>query len=92
MYAHLIDNKCVCAGFDKYYRSLRPRMDNDKCANASSLPIDANGKRINCRNIWFREFWSQHHKCAFNESKLPRCTGNETINEYEQEGLVPFVG
>jgi hypothetical protein len=67
-------------------------MDNDKCANATSLPIDANGKRINCRNIWFREFWSQHHKCAFNESKLPRCTGNETINEYEQEGLVPFVG
>lgn len=48
--------------------------------------------QINCRNIWFNEFWSQHHKCSFDESALVPCTGNETFTNYEQEGLVPFVG
>lgn len=48
--------------------------------------------QINCRNIWFSEFWSQHHKCSFDESALVPCTGNETLHNYEQEGLVPFVG
>lgn len=50
--------------------------------------------QINCRNIWFNEFWSQHHKCSFDtdDQRHPRCTGNETLMNYEQEGLVPFVG
>lgn len=71
---------------------------------------------MNCRNIWFNEFWSQHHRCtlpANGESSrnasgksdagsaggpdriaglMPACTGNEIITNYEQEGLVPFVG
>jgi len=52
-------------------------------------------KMVNCRNIWFREFWSQHHKCTFNvnaSSDMARCTGEENLVDYEQEGLVPFVG
>lgn len=56
-----------------------------------SLP----GKIVNCRNIWFREFWSQHHKCTFNQNasiEMTRCTGTEELKDYEQEGLVPFVG
>lgn len=56
-----------------------------------SLP----GKMVNCRNIWFREFWSQHHKCTFSanaSSDVTRCTGEEILVDYEQEGLVPFVG
>lgn len=47
---------------------------------------------INCRNIWFNEFWSQHHKCSFDENAANPCTGNEMLTNYEQEGLVPFVG
>lgn len=50
---------------------------------------------MNCRNIWFREFWSQHHKCSFNanlSAGMTRCTGTEELIDYEQEGLVPFVG
>lgn len=53
------------------------------------------GKLVNCRNIWFREFWSQHHKCSFNanlSAGMTRCTGTEELIDYEQEGLVPFVG
>lgn len=53
------------------------------------------GKIVNCRNIWFREFWSQHHKCSFNanlSAGMTRCTGTEELIDYEQEGLVPFVG
>lgn len=53
------------------------------------------GKMVNCRNLWFREFWSQHHKCSFNANSsaaTTRCTGTEKLIDYEQEGLVPFVG
>lgn len=84
-------------GFDDYYLNLRPRMANE-CQGQSennvphkSLP----GKIVNCRNIWFREFWSQHHKCTFSQNastEMTRCTGTEELKDYEQEGLVPFVG
>lgn len=55
------------------------------------------GKMVNCRNVWFREFWSQYHKCTFANSnsstiKERQCTGDEELTEYDQEGLVPFVG
>ena len=49
---------------------------------------------INCRNIWFQEFWSQHHKCSFNDSvnaTTKKCSGLESLKNYEQEGLVPYV-
>jgi Receptor family ligand binding region len=47
---------------------------------------------VNCRNIWFNEFWEQRHKCKFSWSNSSRCSGNEDLREgYEQEGLVPFV-
>lgn len=55
---------------------------------------------VNCRNIWFREFWSQHNKCEFDKTTYgtavdPKvshhCDGTEKI-QFEQEGLVPFVG
>ena len=54
------------------------------------------GKYVNCRNVWFREFWSQHHKCTFSpsavDSSVKLCTGTEELVDYKQEGLVPFVG
>ena len=89
----------VClAGFDNYYKSLVPRMGNE-CSNVTvgqNVPHSSRpGKLVNCRNDWFREFWSQHHKCTF-DSKVPpgkvKCTGNEELTDYKQEGLVPFVG
>lgn len=89
---------CTIIGFDEYYKSLRPRLNPQDCTQALvNRPHSQDPKlQINCRNIWFNEFWSQHHKCRFdgtpNEDRLPRCTGNETLTNYEQEGLVPFVG
>ncbi|XP_076545118.1 metabotropic glutamate receptor 8 isoform X1 [Osmia lignaria lignaria] len=83
-------------GFDDYYLNLRPRVDNECNGQTESnvphkhLP----GKIVNCRNLWFREFWSQHHKCSFNANSsvgTTRCTGTEKLIDYEQEGLVPFV-
>lgn len=49
---------------------------------------------MNCRNIWYNEFWEQRHKCKFNskDSNVSVCTGEENTSVgYEQEGLVPFV-
>lgn len=106
-------------GFDSYYRSLRPAIrGTDGCREAGVNDANPNDEKlqINCRNIWFNEFWSQHHRCtlpingdsARNSSikndvgtaggidrdagSMPACTGNEIITNYEQEGLVPFVG
>ncbi|XP_068983173.1 metabotropic glutamate receptor 2-like isoform X3 [Bombus flavifrons] len=82
--------------FDDYYLSLRPRVDNE-CDGQSESNVPHKklpGKIVNCRNIWFREFWSQHHKCSFNanlSAGMTPCTGNEKLIDYEQEGLVPFV-
>lgn len=80
--------------FDDYYMSLRPPMNNEECNDSSEANIphaNDSGLMVNCRNVWFREFWSQHHKCEFGGSENA-CTGNEVISDYEQEGLVPFVG
>lgn len=82
-------------GFDEYYKSLRPPLKREVCTTRQSNVEHKGDKKlqINCRNIWFNEFWSQHHKCSFEpDDRLPRCTGNETLVNYEQEGLVPFVG
>lgn len=90
-------------GFDKYYRSLRPKSlvnDSIVCQEGNANQY-RNGEQINCRNIWFNEFWSQHHQCTFetngngkngNHNNLSMCTGQEILRNYEQEGLVPFVG
>lgn len=72
-------------------------MDNECDGQSESNVPHKNlpGKIVNCRNIWFREFWSQHHKCSFNanlSAGMTPCTGNEKLIDYEQEGLVPFVG
>ncbi|XP_018331514.1 metabotropic glutamate receptor 7-like isoform X1 [Agrilus planipennis] len=78
--------------FDSYYLSLRPKMDNDICNNSSgNIYNETTGTVINCRNSWFREFWSQHNKCSFEADATNKCTGEEVLTDYEQEGLVPFV-
>lgn len=94
-------------GFDRYYRNLRPRMPDDTFCNAkpnhTTMAMNNEwdpvlNKTVNCRNLWFNEFWAQHHKCYFeNDPKAIRearkpCTGRESIRDYEQEGLVPFAG
>ncbi|KAF5294721.1 hypothetical protein FQA39_LY00205 [Lamprigera yunnana] len=78
--------------FDEYYTSLGPRLEGVSCntTNGVNKPEDDTNKIINCRNSWFREFWSQHNNCTFDNSSK-KCTGNEGISGYEQEGLVPFV-
>lgn len=85
--------------FDEYYTSLRPRMNDHNCNSSSGINLlraDNQNLIVNCRNVWFREFWSQHHKCSFNNNNNDninkQCTGTESIKDYEQEGLVPFVG
>ncbi|XP_023290502.1 metabotropic glutamate receptor 7 [Orussus abietinus] len=86
----------VLEGFDRYYNNLRPRL-GEECGDQAEKNVPhekLDGKMVNCRNIWFREFWSQHHKCSFGPVIPPgvkRCTGEENLNDYEQEGLVPFV-
>lgn len=81
-------------GFDRYYKSLRPRLKPEQCTQTGvnqRHPTDPS-LWINCRNIWFNEFWSQHHKCSFEPGADVPCTGDEKLTNYEQEGLVPFVG
>ena len=78
--------------FDRYYLSLRPKAETDYCniSFGSNIAHSSQGLIVNCRNVWFQEFWSQHNKCSFNGSRR-KCTGRENIVGYEQEGLVPFV-
>ncbi|KAK5639566.1 hypothetical protein RI129_012058 [Pyrocoelia pectoralis] len=78
--------------FDEYYMSLLPRLEGLSCNTSLGLNIlhVTSAKIINCRNSWFREFWSQHNNCTFDNSPK-KCTGQEGITGYEQEGLVPFV-
>lgn len=82
--------------FDEYFQSLRPVMEQVMCNKSYGANYNEGDKQINCRNIWFREFWKQHHKCVFTpeEDELVDnfCTGKESIHNYEEEGLVPFVG
>ncbi|KAF5289810.1 hypothetical protein FQR65_LT11740 [Abscondita terminalis] len=79
--------------FDYYYKSLIPKLDVFPCNSSYDANVYENNNRklINCRNGWFREFWSQHNNCSFDNS-LRKCSGLEGIAGYEQEGLVPFVG
>lgn len=57
-------------GFDDYYKSLVPRMGKECEGNHERNPPHKTmaGKFVNCRNVWFREFWSQHHKCTFSNN------------------------
>lgn len=107
------------SGFDDYFLSLRPPLLLSDCSNqevaarkeSAVATAAAVGKdkeeevRLNCRNPWFRQFWSHHFSCRFEDQKesevppehhgrelLPLCTGKERLVKYEQEGLVPFVG
>ena len=86
---------CLFPEFDDYYKSLRPKLDAEMCNRSQGRNIkmsgEHHGQRVNCRNVWFREFWTQHNKCTFDNSSR-KCNGQETISDYEQEGLVPFVG
>ncbi|XP_020279613.1 metabotropic glutamate receptor 8-like isoform X2 [Pseudomyrmex gracilis] len=89
----------VLEDFNEYFVNLRPKMGNE-CGGQIQYNVphpSMAGKIVNCRNIWFREFWAQHHRCTFDTAQhvtLPnvtRCTGVEELVDYEQEGLVPFV-
>lgn len=84
----------IFAGFDEYYARLKPTLDRKHCTEFGvNIPYGESNKfRLNCRNIWFNEYWSQHHRCSLNRNDENACTGNETMGPYEQEGLVPFVG
>lgn len=97
-------------GYDKYYKSLRPKMKTSDCQRRPTtfddvsedvtddgIYVNPDGTLTNCRNVWFQEFWQQHHKCSFDNGTRQGgnqrwCTGHEEIQGYEQEGLVPFVG
>lgn len=90
----------LISDFNEYFVNLRPKMGNE-CGGQIQYNVphpSMAGKIVNCRNIWFREFWAQHHRCTFDTAQhvtLPnvtRCTGVEELVDYEQEGLVPFVG
>lgn len=85
---------------------MKPQLSPKECQfdsrkntkNSVRINSETNEKFIvNCRNIWFNEFWSQHHKCTFDmatdvHKNLTKCTGDEDLSiGYEQEGLVPFV-
>ncbi|XP_050687348.1 metabotropic glutamate receptor 7-like [Eriocheir sinensis] len=85
----ILPQRTSLQGFDNYIRRLRPREKGKPCSERGP----GEGEERNCRNVWFKEFWTQHFNCTF-RSPLPEgrraCTGNETIT-HEQEGLVPFV-
>lgn len=76
-------------GFNSYFLSLKPHLNSHQCPSARN---DVNQSNVNCRNIWFSEFWEQRHKCKFEWRNSSKCTGDEDLLKgYEQEGLVPFV-
>ncbi|XP_069942586.1 metabotropic glutamate receptor 8-like [Cherax quadricarinatus] len=85
----ILPQRSSLEGFDTYLRGLRPRVRGKPCAVTG--PGDDHER--NCRNVWFKEFWTQHFNCTFRNPLPPgrrACTGQETIT-HEQEGLVPFV-
>ncbi|XP_023336258.1 metabotropic glutamate receptor 6 isoform X2 [Eurytemora carolleeae] len=77
-------------GFDDYFLSLRPPMSMQECSTKSKR-----NKMVNCRNPWFREYWSKQHSCSFKDAEnrgfSDLCTGLERKELYQQEGLVPFA-
>lgn len=77
-------------GFNSYFLSLKPQMNSNQCPSSRN---DVNQSNVNCRNIWFNEFWEQRHKCKIDKGNATnKCTGDEDLQVgYEQEGLVPFV-
>lgn len=96
-------------GFDEYFLGLRPPLLLSDCKEDETSSNRRRLRRpsVNCRNPWFRQFWSHHFHCHFrdqSESEMPAktgggsgdrlniCTGRERLTKYEQEGLVPFVG
>ncbi|XP_071547188.1 metabotropic glutamate receptor 8-like isoform X2 [Panulirus ornatus] len=85
----ILPQRSSLQGFDTYLRALRPRERGKPCA----VDGPGEGQERNCRNVWFKEFWTQHFNCTFRDPLPPgrrACTGGETIT-HEQEGLVPFV-
>nr|XP_045603573.1 metabotropic glutamate receptor 8-like [Procambarus clarkii] len=85
----ILPQRSSLQGFDRYLRALRPRERGKPC----SLTGPGDDQERNCRNVWFKEFWTQHFNCTFRNPLPPgrrACTGKETIT-HEQEGLVPFV-
>ncbi|CAD7094167.1 unnamed protein product [Hermetia illucens] len=80
-------------GFDRYYKSLRPKTNSHSCTSSKNIRQSLNRTEhiINCRNVWFNEFWEQHNKCTFDMKGPKVCNGQETVDGYDQEGLVPFV-
>ncbi|XP_059609665.1 metabotropic glutamate receptor 4 [Phlebotomus argentipes] len=86
----VLPHRTNLAAFDDYYLSLRPRLPHTPCTT-DRFATSSLGTIVNCRNLWFNEFWSQHHKCSFASNSQTPCTGAEGVHGYEQEGLVPFV-
>ena len=94
----ILPHRVSLTDFDDYFMSLKPALPSYDCpSNASSsiIKVTKNNRtsRLNCRNIWFNEFWAQRHKCSFSPTaNQTLCTGEEDLSAgYEQEGLVPFV-
>ncbi len=58
---HIISHISSFPGFDKYFLGLRPPLLLSDCSDARTRG------RVNCRNPWFRQFWSHHFKCRFND-------------------------
>lgn len=86
-------NNCNTSDGINYYIKNPPTTTDDNDQEVEDE--DQTTTIINCRNIWFRKFWAQHHKCTFDkndDNEMRICTGNEESPSYEQEGLVPFVG
>ncbi|CAL4082358.1 unnamed protein product, partial [Meganyctiphanes norvegica] len=85
----ILPQRTGLTGFDNYLRSLRPKVRGTPCMAGIEQGLERN-----CRNVWFKEFWTNHFNCTFRE-KLPpgrmRCEIEDWSIKHEQEGLVPFV-
>ncbi|XP_023327303.1 metabotropic glutamate receptor 8 [Eurytemora carolleeae] len=86
----ILPKRSEISGFDRYFKNLVPSQ------HAECTPQEEADKKVNCRNPYFREFWSKHHRCKFPGLKVGfetegDCTGKEGLHKHLQEGLVPFV-
>ncbi|XP_047741499.1 metabotropic glutamate receptor 8, partial [Hyalella azteca] len=88
----ILPKRTALKGFDEYLQNLKPRFKKKKCEEV----VDGVLIKRNCRNVWFKEYWTKHFNCTFNRNvsnpldTRNDCTGDEVIMT-EQEGLVPFV-